>query len=158
LGGEREPVDLAALAREVCQRQPSDRHHCTVEGDASVIGAYNPTRMMQVVQNLVENAVKYSPKGGTVAVRVWRDGDDARLTVTDNGIGIPAADLEHVFDRFHRATNVDDRRYSGMGLGLYICRGIVHEYGGRIWATSRPGAGSTFHVSLPLAAGAEQND
>jgi signal transduction histidine kinase len=78
--------------------------------------------------------------------------------VTDSGIGIPAADLPHIFDRFHRAANVDDRRYAGMGLGLYICRGIVEEHGGQIRATSAPGAGTTFHISLPVASGVGRND
>jgi signal transduction histidine kinase len=74
------------------------------------------------------------------------------ITVTDRGIGIPQRDLTHLFDRFHRGSNVDDRRFAGMGLGLFICKGIVEQHGGRIWATS-PGAdgGSTFHVALPDA-------
>ena len=73
--------------------------------------------------------------------------------MTDSGIGIPPEDLDQVFDRFHRAANVDDRQFVGMGLGLYICRGIVEQHGGRLWATSAgPGKGSTFHVRLPLGA------
>jgi len=66
------------------------------------------------------------------------------------GIGIRAGDLPQIFDRFHRASNVDDRRFAGMGLGLFICKGIVEQHGGRIWVESRVGAGSTFHVVLPL--------
>jgi signal transduction histidine kinase len=74
--------------------------------------------------------------------------------VADSGIGIPAADLPHIFERYHRGTNVDDRRFAGLGLGLFICRGIVEQHDGRIWATSALGQGSTFHVSLPLQASA----
>jgi signal transduction histidine kinase len=85
-------------------------------------------------------------------VRLWREGDEARLSVTDQGIGIPTEDLPRLFERFHRGGNVDDRRFAGMGLGLYICRGIVNEHGGRIWATSQVGQGSTFQVALPLHA------
>lgn len=77
---------------------------------------------------------------------------EAHLSVTDTGIGIPAPDLPHIFERYHRGTNVDDRRFAGRGLGLFICHAIVEQHGGRIWATSSPGNGSTFHVTLPLAA------
>ena len=84
-------------------------------------------------------------------VRVWYDGEWNRLSVSDSGIGIPASDLSQIFDRFHRAGNVDDRRFAGMGLGLFICRGIVEQHGGRIWAESTPGKGSAFHVALPQA-------
>jgi signal transduction histidine kinase len=124
-----------------------------LEADDVVVGSYDPVRVMQLLDNLLENAVKYSPEGGEVRVRVWRDGDNALMSVTDQGIGIPPADLPHLFDRFHRGANVDDRRFAGMGLGLYICRGIAEQHGGRLWATSAgPGQGSTFHVELPLAA------
>ena len=84
-------------------------------------------------------------------MKVWQDNGEAHLTVRDHGIGIPPADLPHIFDRFSRASNVDDRRFHGMGLGLFICRGIVEEHGGRIWAESELGKGSTFHVALPVA-------
>jgi signal transduction histidine kinase len=85
-----------------------------------------------------------------VNVNVWQQDGEARITVQDQGIGIPAADLPRIFERFSRASNVDDRKFHGMGLGLYICRGIVEEHGGRIWAESEIGKGSTFHVALPL--------
>jgi signal transduction histidine kinase len=75
-----------------------------------------------------------------------------RLSVTDRGIGIPAEDVPHVFDRFRRGSNVDHRKFSGIGLGLFICHGIVEQHGGRIWVESAPGRGTTFHVALPQAA------
>lgn len=118
-----------------------------------MIGLYDPTRVMQLVDNLIENAVKYSPEGGEVRVRVWREdggAGDAHLEVTDAGIGIPAADLSHLFDRFHRGTNVDDKRFAGMGLGLFICKGVVEQHGGRLWAASPGlGKGSTFRAVTP---------
>jgi signal transduction histidine kinase len=143
-------VDLAELAREVCGRQTSERHRCTVEAAKPVVGEYDRNRLLQLLENLVENAIKYSPAGGDVLITVVIRTDEALLTVSDTGIGIPPPDLPRVFDRFHRGANVDDRRFAGMGLGLFICRGIVEQHGGRIWVTSTPGRGSTFHVTLPV--------
>jgi signal transduction histidine kinase len=106
-------------------------------------------RFEQVVTNLVENALKYSPGTTPVSVRVWCEDGEARLSVQDHGIGIPHADLPLVFDRFYRARNVDDRSFAGMGLGLYIARGIVEQHGGRIWVETTPGQGSVFFVAVP---------
>jgi signal transduction histidine kinase len=150
LVGDRSAVDLAALARDVCERLDREQQRCVVEASEPVVGSYDEVRIHQLLENLVENALKYSPNGGMVRVRVWYEDAQARLTVTDSGIGIPQDDLPHIFDRFYRAGNVDDRRFAGMGLGLFICRGIVEQHGGRIWVTSRPGRGSIFHVTLPL--------
>jgi signal transduction histidine kinase len=155
LVGGREPLDLVGLARQACERHNGPRHTCRVVGDDRLVGDFDRTRVEQLIDNLVDNAVKYSPEGGEIVVRLWREGEEARLSVTDQGIGIPSEDLPRLFERFHRGTNVDDRRFAGMGLGLYICRGIVQEHGGRIWASSQVGEGSTFQVALPLhAAGA----
>ena len=77
-------------------------------------------------------------------------GDMAHLEVADRGIGIPSHDLEQVFERFHRGSNVDDRRFAGLGLGLYLSRGIVEQHGGTIRASANPEGGSTFSVSLPV--------
>jgi signal transduction histidine kinase len=149
LVGAREPTDLADLARRVCERQGSAGHPCVVEADSQVVGAYDMVRIEQLLDNLVENAIKYSPEGSQVCVAVWPQGEEAMLTVSDAGIGIPAEDLPQIFERFYRASNVDDRRFPGMGLGLYICHAIVEQHGGRIWVTSQPGQGTTFHVVLP---------
>jgi signal transduction histidine kinase len=144
-------VDLVALVRQACARHGTSRHPCRAEASGPVIATLDPDRIGQLLDNLLTNAMKYSPDGGAIEVRVWIEGALARLSVSDQGIGIPSDDVPHLFDRFHRAANVDDRRYQGLGLGLYICRGIVEQHGGRIWATSELGAGSTFHVELPLA-------
>ncbi len=149
--GARVPVDLAALAAEVCAQQPPER--CVLVAPEPVVGEYDSHRITQVIEQLVENAVKYSPNGEPVTVQVWSEGDQARLSVADRGIGIPSGDLPHIFDRFYRAANVDDRQFAGMGLGLSLCRSIVEQHGGRIWVTSTPGRGSTFHVALPIKAG-----
>lgn len=148
--GQREAVDLVALARDICGRQSGPLHECAVEADEPVVGLYDAQRIAQLLENLVENAVKYSPGGGQVRVNIRQDQGGVHLTVTDRGIGIPADDMPYLFERFHRGANVDDRRFPGMGLGLFICKGIVVQHGGRIAVSSRLGEGSTFHVTLPL--------
>ncbi len=146
-----EDCDLVEIAHEVaaCERPGSRR--VEVVADGPVRDRADPDRVRQLLENLVENALKYSPEASAVVVRAWTDGASARLSVTDRGIGIPTADVAHVFERFRRGANVDHRHFGGIGLGLFICRGIVEQHGGRIWAESRPGVETTFHVSLPLA-------
>jgi signal transduction histidine kinase len=101
-----------------------------------------------VLANLLANAIKFTPAGGTVLLRVEPVGQDVRFSVVDTGSGIPGHQLEAVFERFWQARS-EDRR--GLGLGLYISRGIVEAHGGRIWAESQPGEGSTFSFTLPGA-------
>jgi len=156
LVGEREAVDLATLVQEICAHDMADET-CAVEANAPVVGVYDRRRVEQLFQNLIENAKKYSPERTPIRVKVWQENGEAQVTVEDSGIGIPAADLPRIFERFSRASNVDDRRFHGMGLGLYICRGIVEEHGGRIWVESEVGKGSTFHVALPIADGRRLN-
>jgi signal transduction histidine kinase len=155
--GEREPVDLATLVQEVGLQVGSDTNDFQVESSAPVVGVYDRRRVEQLLQNLIENAKKYSPQQTPIKIKVWQEDGEARLDVEDSGIGIPAADLPRIFERFSRASNVDDRRFHGMGLGLFICRGIVEEHGGRIWVESEVGKGSTFHVALPIADGRRLN-
>jgi signal transduction histidine kinase len=107
----------------------------------------DPARILQVLVNLLSNAIKFTPRGGTVGVRVECIGRELRFIVRDTGIGIPTDKLEAVFERFVQVAK-NDRR--GVGLGLYISKCIVQGHGGRIWARSIPGEGSTFSFSLPL--------
>ena len=111
----------------------------------------DPTRLQQVVENLVSNAVKFTPENGLVVVEAKRTDGHAELSVRDTGIGIPTQMVSRVFDRFHQADSSTTRRYGGLGLGLAIARELVHEHGGSIEAES-PGEnrGSTFRVKLPL--------
>ena len=151
--GTIETADVVALVRQVAARLSTERHPVRLSGDERVLAEIDVMRVDQVLTNLIENAGKYSPNGGEIDVRTWREGDRVRFSVTDRGIGIPAADIEHVFNRFHRGGNVDDRQFAGMGLGLYICRAIVEAHHGRISVTSARGAdpGSTkFTVDLPV--------
>ncbi|MDP9244486.1 MAG: ATP-binding protein [Chloroflexota bacterium] len=146
---QRETVDLAALVQDATARVARNGHDCRADVSGPILGSYDPDRLRQLLDNLVENALKYSPTKSEVLVRARRDGNSAHISVSDHGIGIPAADLPNLFDRFHRGSNVDDRRFQGLGLGLYICRAIVEEHGGQISAESELGRGSTFHVVLP---------
>lgn len=150
LVADREPMDLGTLVSSVATRQRQGAHRVDVDVRGVVVGSYDGRRIEQLLENLIENASKYSPEATPVNVNVWQEDGEARIAVHDQGIGIPAADLPRIFERFSRASNVDDRKFHGMGLGLYICRGIVEEHGGRIWVESEIGKGSTFHVALPL--------
>lgn len=111
--------------------------------------AFDPARILQVLVNLLSNAIKFTPPHGRVVASVECIRDELRFTVADTGQGIPADKLEAVFERFLQVTE-DDRR--GVGLGLYISKCIVQGHGGRIWAESAPGEGSTFYFTLPIQA------
>jgi signal transduction histidine kinase len=104
----------------------------------------------QVFGNLIDNAMKYSPAGGEVKAKVTTEGDEARIVVEDEGIGIPPDQLGRVFDLFYRTAEAEARRTPGLGLGLYITRGIVERHGGRIWMESEPGKWTRATVALPL--------
>lgn len=146
----RAPVDLVELARQeadVAQLQDGGRRIVVEAPGGPVIGNWDDGRLGQVLANLLGNAIKYSPKGGTVTVRVEAAGDVARLRVRDEGPGIDREHLPLLFERFYRAQVTGA---GGLGLGLYISRMLVEAHGGQISAESEPGAGSTFTVTLPL--------
>jgi signal transduction histidine kinase len=150
---ERAPMDLCALARRVVEEiQPtlvSVTVDCQMPTDTLIIDG-DEVRLEQVVQNLLSNAIKYSLQGGSVVVRVEQHGTQARLQVTDEGMGIPTDDQPHLFQRFYRASNAEAQYMSGMGIGLYVVKEIVTLHGGTVAVASCEGAGSTFTVSLPI--------
>jgi PAS domain S-box-containing protein len=113
--------------------------------------AADPDKVRQVLVNVVENAVKYSPDGGTVQVALASRGSMVRFSISDEGLGIPAAEQRRIFEKFYRLDPQMTRGVGGTGLGLYICRELVRRMTGRIWVESEPGRGSTFHVELPVA-------
>ncbi|MEA2785639.1 MAG: hypothetical protein QOF71_1743, partial [Candidatus Eremiobacteraeota bacterium] len=113
--------------------------------------AADPGQLQQVLANLVDNAVKYSPDGGRVTVTLERRADQMRFAVSDPGLGIPAAEQRRIFEKFYRLDPDMNHGIGGTGLGLYICRELVRRVGGRIWVESQEGKGSTFFVELPLA-------
>lgn len=106
-------------------------------------------KMIQVIDNIMNNAVKYSPDGGTITCRLMETHNSIVLSVTDEGLGIPRKDLQHIFDRFYRVDKARARSMGGTGLGLAISKEVLNMHGGRIWASSVENRGSTFFVSLP---------
>jgi PAS domain S-box-containing protein len=146
----RTPFDLVELAREqvfLVQEQTS-RHALRVEAsEAPVVGSWDRQRLGQVVQNLLLNAVKYSPEGCDITVSVGVVDGEAQLAVIDRGVGIAPDHIPRLFDRFYRA---DVSGAGGLGLGLHISKMFMEAHGGRIWVVSKPDAGSTFTVALPM--------
>jgi len=152
---ERVPLDVGALARRVvAEVLPSVTTHTViyVGPETPLLIEGDELRLDQVLQNLVQNAIKYSPAGGAVQVQVEQQAATVRIAVSDEGMGIPAAELPELFERFYRASNVDERQISGLGVGLYIVKELVALHGGTIEVVSEAGRGSTFTVTLPLAA------
>ena len=147
------PVDLVQLVREVTEQMqlgaPGRSLSVRVNGSSPVILG-DRDHLEQVVGNLLDNAMKYSPVAGEVSVFVRTKGDEAHLTVEDRGMGIPTDQLARVFDLFYRTEEAESRRTPGLGLGLYITRGIVERHGGRIWMESERGKWTKVHVALPL--------
>lgn len=146
----REPTDLVALAREVAARERPGDQRVVVDAAGPIIGSFDGVRIGQLLENLVENATKYSEPDQVVTIRLKQSREGVLVEVADNGIGIPADDLPHIFERFRRAGNVDSRSHAGMGLGLYISRGIIEAHNGTIVVDSEVGRGTTMRVTLPL--------
>ena len=152
---QRQSMDLVHLAREaVTEAQATDRHRLRVEALAEpVIGEWDARRLRRVVDNLLNNAIKYSPDGGEVVITVEREGDDqaasAVLRVHDHGLGVPKEDLPRLFERFQRGGNVVGR-IAGAGVGLANARHIVESHGGTIALESAEGQGSVATIRLPL--------
>lgn len=148
----RAAMDLCALVRRLAlELAPTlDKHR--IEFDCPDEGAWiegDELRLEQALQNLLQNAIKYSPDGGAIRVSVRGEGAWARITVADEGIGIPAAAQPHLFQRFYRAGNVEAQSISGIGIGLFVVKEIVGLHGGTIAFESTEGQGSSFTISLP---------
>jgi signal transduction histidine kinase len=146
--------ELVASSTQALQPLAGERKvalDVTVEDGMDVRG--NPDQLHQLVVILVDNALRYTPEGGKVAVDARRVNGSAVVAVSDTGIGIDPDALEHVFERFYRADEARTRAFGGSGLGLSIAEQLVTGHGGRIAAESTPGQGSTFRVSLPLGPG-----
>jgi two-component system sensor histidine kinase/response regulator len=148
-----QPVDMVQLVHEVAGRMQlsTSTHAIEVELNGTAQNPVNADRdhLEQVLDNLVSNAIKFSPDGGAILLRLRDEGDSVTVSIQDSGVGIPGDQLDAVFGLFYQAEDPVSRRTGGMGLGLYISKEIISRHGGRIWADSQPGAGSTFNFSLP---------
>ncbi|MBI4493887.1 MAG: HAMP domain-containing protein [Chloroflexi bacterium] len=150
-------ADLAALVRDAVEQvtpiAEAGQHRLALDVPAAPLqGAWDPARVEQVVLNLLSNALRFSPPGTEVRVTLAGEVDGALLSVADHGQGIPPNEVPRLFRPFERALDPLTRYQAGLGLGLYLARGIVQAHGGRIWAEPAEGQGTTFYVWLPLGA------
>ncbi|HWE24464.1 MAG TPA: ATP-binding protein [Myxococcales bacterium] len=150
---QREPVHLDELIDEVVGdfRSASHGHEIVlVRPPQPLVVSGDRQRLEQVLVNLLQNAIKYSPQGGQVAVTMAREGDEALVSVADQGIGIPVEEQQRVFQRFFRARNAATRHFGGLGIGLFVSHEIVQRHGGRFMVESQAGKGAIFSFTLPL--------
>ena len=153
---DRRPVELDSLLLTVYQqaRAMTDRHTVVLGEEDAITIEGDRDQLQQLLLNLVENAIKYTPPGGTITLSLRNAEGQAVLEVCDTGIGIPPDDLPHIFDRFYRVDKARSRRCEGAGLGLAIVRSIAASHGGTVLVVSTPGEGTTFTVQLPLTSAA----
>lgn len=159
---EREPVNLSDLLRELLADFQIVAEQAGLDLTAQIAPALppvwgDPARLRQVVSNLLDNAIKFTPAGGRVAVRLRREGKDVSLKVTDTGIGIPPDQMKRVFERFYQVDGSATRRYGGTGMGLALVKEVVEACGGRVYVESKVGVGSVFAILLPVQ-GATNDD
>lgn len=147
-----ELVDLAALTRAIVAELPGALARVDVDIPADAPVATDRGRIADVLHNLLDNALKYSPADTRVEVGATIEDTRFRVWVTDSGIGISPEDVDAIFDRFHQVDQTATRRYGGVGLGLHLSKGLVEELAGAIEVASSPGRGSTFTVVLPMSA------
>jgi signal transduction histidine kinase len=150
LGLVREQVDVRSILQDTLEAfEPIARAKRVALSfdleEPHLLARLDSDRIVQVLANLVSNAIKFTPADGLVSIRIRGEEGEVRFSVSDTGIGIAEDDLATVFDRFRQVSK--DRR--GLGLGLYISKGVVEAHGGKMWAESRPGSGSTFHFAVP---------
>ncbi|MBO0777838.1 MAG: GAF domain-containing protein [Ktedonobacteraceae bacterium] len=139
---------LSDLVRSV--QASAEQHTIRIEilpSDTSVTA--DRERIGQVVGNILDNAIKYSPQGGQITVRLSGQGEDYQVSVIDQGVGVSPEHYAHIFERFYRVHNTASHQYTGIGLGLFVARAIIEGHGGQIWFDSTPGRGSKFHFTLP---------
>ena len=153
---EKHPLDLATVGEEQAQALAPRFAENGIDFEIALAPALvlgDAGRLNQIVSNLLENALRYTPSGGRVSLRVREEAGSSVLEVADTGIGIAPEDLRHIFARFWRGEKSRSRETGGAGIGLAIVTELVHAHDGRIDVDSKLGEGSTFRVTLPLAAG-----
>jgi signal transduction histidine kinase/DNA-binding response OmpR family regulator len=152
---ERHPLDLGVLARQVVDgafaaRGPDLDLHLSVEPDLPAVEA-DGQRIAQVLDNLLTNALKFTPDGGRIDVRLWHERNEVITEIADSGIGIPREEQQRIFERFYQVESSSTRKFGGIGLGLAIVRQILDAHGTTIELESEPGKGSAFRFRLPVA-------
>jgi signal transduction histidine kinase len=154
-------VELHEVALEAVEaaRPRAGRVHVALEADVEPVPPLegDRDRLGQVFDNLISNALKFTPTGGRVTVRLRERDGQAALEVADTGMGIPEEEQSRLFERFYRASGATERSIPGIGLGLAICRAIAEAHGGSIRVSSEAGAGTTFCVMLPLGTGGSRS-
>jgi signal transduction histidine kinase len=122
----------------------------SIEADETLPNAYvDPEKISLVIQNLVDNAVKYTKGKGEIKISAKADGNSVKVAVKDSGVGIPESQKKHIFKKFFRSDNIMKHQTVGTGLGLYIAKAIVEESSGKIWFDSKENQGTTFYFTLP---------
>lgn len=149
-----EAVDVAKLVNQILDefaaRNVGRKLHYLSESPHYILWA-DPDRLHEVIANLIDNAVKYSPENSEVTVSMGLHGEEGILSVSDHGPGIPVEEQSHLFQKFYRLDSRDDKETYGYGLGLYLSRRLIEGMNGKIWVESEPGHGATFRFALPLA-------
>ena len=140
---------LEKIVQSLATQAEKKRQRVEIEVDDEITFDVDPEKLSQVLTNLLDNAIKYTPSGGRIVLGARRTEAGVELLVRDNGIGIPPADLERIFERFYRVDRARSRELGGTGLGLSIVKHIVEAHGGRVTVESQPGAGSTFKAWFP---------
>jgi signal transduction histidine kinase len=131
-------------------QQSSDKHKLILNGKAGKKIYGDEERIGQVVNNLVSNAIKYSPKAAEIIIKLSANQKNVLFSVKDYGIGMSKEHFNRIFERFYRAFDGNDKTFPGLGIGLYISSEIIKRHGGKLWVESIPGKGSTFSFSLPI--------
>lgn len=156
---DADSIDLNILVKEMLEemQQGHPGHTITFEGQINkkVIG--DESQIAQVLQNLITNAIKYSPDAKEIKVLLSEVSDFVKISIMDFGFGISQEDQKMIFDRFFRVSNVQ-KHFPGMGIGLYICAQIIKQHGGKLWVDSEPGKGATFSFTLPIEKKETQHD
>jgi two-component system phosphate regulon sensor histidine kinase PhoR len=155
----QEPVDLSSLVQSLVDDFQLAAHQAEVKLETQIapdlpLVSGDPARLWQVIENLLNNALKFTPAGGSVTVRIDQAGPKVALEVNDTGIGISPEHLERVFERFYQVDGSSTRRYGGTGLGLALVKEVVEAHSGQVTVESKVGEGSTFRIMLPKLEGA----
>ncbi len=147
---------IAMSVLEFMTLRASEHHFSSKFAPEPLLAYVDAQRMEDVFRNLLDNAIKYSPDGGTITVKGYNHGAEVMIQVSDEGVGIPKEEQEKIFERFYRVPNEHTQNAGGTGLGLAVCQGIIQAHGGQIWVESAVDQGSTFYITLPNQNGQKQ--